>query len=110
MPLKLKSKEDIIKLVEEADSETIEEIGNEEISCFFDGEQDDKTYWIHPETKEHLTEEWFWKDDHLSYDQVKKLQSEYELVICQSDKEFDRIKSVDSGNNGDGREMRFQLT
>lgn len=106
MPLKLKTKEEIIKLVEcEADSETIEEIGSEELGCFFDGEQDDETYWIHPETKEHLTNDWFWKDDHLSYEQVKKLQSEYELVTCQSDKEFDRIKFVESGNHGDGREM-----
>ncbi len=84
MPLKLKTKEEIIKLVEcEADSETIEEIGSEELGCFFDGEQDDETYWIHPETEEHM----------------------YELVTCQSDKEFDRIKLVDSGNDGDGREM-----
>ncbi len=106
MPLKLKTKEEIIKLVEcEADSETIEEMGSEELGCFFDGEQDDETYWIHPETKEHLTNDWFWKDDHLSYEQVKKLQSEYELVTCESDKEQDRVKFVDSGNRGDGREM-----
>lgn len=104
MPLKLKTKEEIIKLVDEADSETIEEMGSEDLGCFFDGEQDDETYWIHPETKEHVTDGWFWQND-LPYEQVKKLQSEYELVTCQSDKEYDRIKFVDSGNDGDGREM-----
>ena len=108
MPLKLKTKEEIIKLVDEADSETIEEIGSKELGCFFDGEQDDETYWIHPETKEHLTAEWFWderKNNGLTFDQAQKLQKQCELVTCESDKEFDRIKEVDWGNDGDGRDM-----
>lgn len=104
MPLKLKTKEEIIKLVEEADSKTITNIGGEDIGCFFDGEQDDETYWIHPETKEHLNDRWFWEDDR-TFEQAKKLQSEYKHVVCQSDKEQDRVKFVDSGNRGDGRDM-----
>jgi hypothetical protein len=119
MPLKLKTKEQII--------EEISENGNSEKFCnkidfsysnslktgeqhpFFDGEYE-KGIYRHPQTGEELTEDelndsYNRIDSRKHPDKYKHIQ-EYRYHPTTSDQELDKIQEMVSDNDGDGNERR----
>lgn len=118
MPLKLKSKQEIIQ--------EIRENGNSERFCnkidlsysglkegeehpFFEGTYE-KGIYRHPQTGEQLTEQELNNsynriDSRKHPDKYKHIQ-EYHYVSTSSDLELDKIKEIESDNDGDGNERR----